>query len=95
MFSFSLGIAIEGEEDLLLSERFVREDRLLLQEHLVTEELLGSFIVIEFRGSKFSGIKDLRLLFNSDIPFFPLLHLEKLVDHLGDGVHLLFWILLD
>ena len=49
----------------------------------------------EFRCCKLSTLKLGWLSFNLNIPLGPFLHLEKLVDHANDRVHLLLWILLD
>jgi hypothetical protein len=83
-------------EDCLLGKLFGRVNWHLLQEPLIDEQLLvSSFLVVKFWNCESSAFKLLRLVIDSDVPLSPFLHLEKVVDHLDDRLHLFIWVLLD
>jgi hypothetical protein len=51
--------------------------------------------VNKLRSCESSALKFSWFSFYLDVPFFPFLHLEELLDHADNRLHLLLWILLD
>ena len=84
---------MDHEDSLLL--KLTLENWHLLKKSFITEEMfVSSLFMLQFWCSKFSTLKFLRLVINSDVPLSPLLHFEKLLDHLLDRLHLLLRLLL-
>ena len=67
----------------------------MLQESLVAVKMfVVSLFVDELWSSKPSALERLRSRVHLDVPFSPLFHLEQLLNHLDDRLHLLGWVLL-
>lgn len=89
------GVFVMDHEDCLLCN-LTLENWHLFQKSLVTEQLLAcTFLMLKFWCSKFSALKLLWLVLDSDVPLGPFLHLEKFLNHINDGLHFLGWILLN
>ena len=87
---------VADDEDERVLELVALEDGQLLEQSLRHEELLvASKVVLQFGNCEGTTLKDLRVILNGDVPFFPLTLLEQVIDHLLNRFHFLRWVLLD
>jgi hypothetical protein len=93
---FSFGVSVEDDDHLGLLQVLRGVHWHHLQESFSTEKLLVlALFVNKLRSCESSAFKPGWFGLDLDVPLFPFLHLEQLLDHGNNGFHLLLRILLD